>query len=84
MAARWVDGERGWIAALLRPLSPFFLALMVGTSELRMRVYMNCRQSDFKPDPVCAFDSGRKDFAVDRSYVVGWYVSFVVDSFVDA
>jgi hypothetical protein len=49
-----------------------------------MRVYVNGRQSDFKPDPVCAFNSARKDFAVDRGYVVGWYVIFVVDGFVDA
>jgi hypothetical protein len=49
-----------------------------------MRAYMNCRQSDFKPDPVCAFDSAREDFAVESSYVVGWYVIFFVDGFVDA
>jgi hypothetical protein len=44
---------------------------------------MDSRQSDFKPDPVCAFNSAREDFAVERGYVVGWNVIFVVDGFVD-
>lgn len=44
---------------------------MVGTSELRVGVHVNSRQSDFKPDPVCAFDSARKDFAEKCGYVVG-------------
>ena len=78
--------ERGCAAAQLLSsgLSPFLLALMVGTSELRVRVHVNSRQSDFKPDPVCAFNSARKDFAEKCGYVVGLYVIFVVDGFVDA
>jgi hypothetical protein len=77
--------ERGCAAAQLEPLSLFFfsLTLIVSAPELCMRVHVNGRQSDFKPDPVCAFNSARKDFAVDRGYVVGWYVIFVVDGFVD-
>ena len=58
--------------------------LVVSTPELRVRVYVNSRQSDFKPDPVCAFNSARKDFAEECGYVVGWYVILVVYSFVDA
>ena len=58
--------------------------LVVSTPELRVRVHVNGRQSNFKPDPVCAFNSAREDFAVECGYVVGWYVIFVVDGFVDA
>ena len=57
--------------------------LIVSTPELRVRVHMNCRQSDFKPDPVCAFNSAREDFAVDCGYVMGWDVILFVDGFVD-
>jgi len=57
--------------------------LVVSTPELSVRVYMNGRQSDFKPDPVCALQSAREDFAVDCGYVMRWYVIFFVDGLVD-
>jgi hypothetical protein len=63
---------------------PFSALVMISTPELRMRVHMNSRHSDFKPDPVCAFNSAREDFAVECGYVVGWNVILVVDCFVDA
>jgi hypothetical protein len=59
------------------------LALVVSAPELRVGVYVNCRQSDFKPDPVCAFHSARENIAVHCGYVVGRYVVFFVDGFVD-
>jgi hypothetical protein len=59
-------------------------ALVIRASKLRMRVHMNGRQSDFKPDPVCALDSGREGFAVHCGYVMWWDVIFFVNGFVDA
>ena len=89
LTERWrlvgLTGER--LCAVPAPapsLSPNCLTLIVRTPELRVRVHMDSRQSDFKPDPVCAFDSARKDFAVECGYVMRWYVVFVVDDFVDA
>jgi hypothetical protein len=77
------NGER--LRSCPAPASlPCLALVMISTPELRVRVYMNSRQSYFKPDPVCALNSARKDFAVDCGYVVGWYVIFVVDGFVDA
>jgi len=80
-ASRVSTGER---LCSYRAAPLFSLSLIICAPELRMRVYVNCRQSDFKPDPVCAFDSARKDFAVECGYVMRWYVVFVVDDFVDA
>ena len=74
-------GER--LRSCPAPASLPCLALVVSTPKLRVRVHIHCRQSDFKPDPVCAFNSAREDFAVECGYVVGWNVILVVDGFVD-
>jgi len=58
-------------------------ALVISTPELRVRLYVDSGQSDFKPDPVCALHSAREDVAVDCGYVMGWYVILFVDGFVD-
>ena len=39
-------------------------ALVVRAPKVCVCIHVNCGQSDLKPDPVCAFDSARKDFAV--------------------
>jgi hypothetical protein len=57
--------------------------LVVSTPELRVRLYVKSRQSNFKPNPVCAFHSAREDFAVDCGYVMRWYVILFVEGFVD-
>ena len=75
-------GER--LRSCPAPASLLFLALVViSTPELRVRVHMNSRHSDFKPDPVCAFNSAREDFAVQGAHIVGWNVILVVDGLVD-
>lgn len=45
-------------------------ALVLDAHELRVRVNMNSRYSDLKPDPVCAFDSAWELVAPEYGYIV--------------
>jgi hypothetical protein len=58
-------------------------ALIVTPPELRMCVNVGCRYCNFKPDPVCAFQSGWEDFAIQYRYVVWRYVVLLMDSLVE-
>jgi hypothetical protein len=58
-------------------------SLGVSSPELRVRINVNSRQRNFKPDPVCAFHSVRKEFAIECGYVVGRYMIIFVNCLID-